>query len=92
MDDMIVRAEKFRWKLRDYLDNLIANKDAYFIITRNRREAGVMISVDRWQRLQILEAWAEAHKGKEDYEAGKTDLVTWEELQRLAEAKYGVDA
>lgn len=90
MTYLTVKAQKFRGKLRDYLDSLIADKDAYFVITRNRQETGVIISIDRWQRLQMLEGWAEAQRIKEDIDAGNAQTISWEALEHQAEVRYGM--
>lgn len=90
-----LHSEEARRQWRDMLDTLLA-RDTEFVIERYSKPIAAVVSFEKWQamlqRLQVLEAWAEARQAKEDQAVGKGELITWEQLNRLAEVRYGVGA
>lgn len=90
-----LHSEEARRQWRDMLDHILA-QDTEFVIERYNKPIAAVVNFEKWktmlQRLHVLEAWAEARQAKADYEAGRTELVTWEELKHMAETRYGMDA
>lgn len=95
MDIVTMKSEKARQNWRNILEKTHYGR-LQVIVKRYDQPMSVLMGYEQWQktqeRLQVLEAWAEARKGQEDYQSGKTGLVTWEDLQRMAEERYGVGA